>query len=159
MVWQDTALICLKGHVVNDSMSAYPHHNREYCQKCGSKTISECPSCSKNIPGEMHYESIVGFGRMEAPACCVGCGKPYPWAQGLLAKVTGSTKNLQPISLDSIKKHPVVAVLSAILVGFGAAGTYWDKLPSDWRHYVTYHVLHIEHVPEKELAGKAETTH
>ena len=76
----DVAQVCLRGHVVNDSSRSYPAHNRDFCPKCGAKTIVACQHCSAAIPGDYHVENVFGASSMEtAPAYCHKCGKPHPW--------------------------------------------------------------------------------
>ena len=48
-----------------------------HCQKCGSKTIDQCPSCeSTYIRLEPPKDEFEGF---QPPDYCRGCGEAYPW--------------------------------------------------------------------------------
>ena len=71
----DVAQICLNGHVANSSVTTFPEGCREYCNKCGEKTIVACPSCSNKIRGS--YTLVAGGYNM--PSYCEHCGKPFPW--------------------------------------------------------------------------------
>jgi len=75
----DNALICENGHVINTTMHAFPEYNTNYCQDCGAKAISSCPSCSEPIRGENLDSS--GFGVFPAPKYCHKCGVAYTWTK------------------------------------------------------------------------------
>lgn len=79
--WRDTMQVCLDGHVITDEARYSPELTRARCPKDGVRTIMECPSCNKPIPGEMHYPNVVGFSGVnkEPPEYCEVCGEPYPW--------------------------------------------------------------------------------
>lgn len=78
--WRDIMQVCLKGHVFNDSYKKSPSFNKNFCDKCGSKTIIQCPKCNEEIPGKMHFERSVTFSLTKtAPEFCQFCGNPYPW--------------------------------------------------------------------------------
>ena len=81
--FHDVALICLNGHVVNDSSQTSPQFNAKHCRKCGEATIDKCPACQKSIKGEYHVPGVVVVGRGDppAPSFCHECGKPYPWTE------------------------------------------------------------------------------
>ena len=82
MEYQDTALICKNGHVINDSMYEYPNMNEKYCTRCGAETISRCSICSTEIRGCYHYDGYVDTSIMEnPPAYCHNCGNPYEWTR------------------------------------------------------------------------------
>ena len=48
--WQDTMQVCPNGHVINASFRKRPYLNKDFCDKCGEKTITNCPKCDKPIP-------------------------------------------------------------------------------------------------------------
>lgn len=79
MGWQDTAQICLNGHLINSYYQDSPHNNQKYCDKCGEKTITECPDCGEAIKGKYHYDNIATLSEYEVPSYCHNCGSPYPW--------------------------------------------------------------------------------
>lgn len=78
--WRDTMQVCLKGHVINAGVHAYPQYNKDYCNTCGEKTITSCPNCNNPIPGDMQDTgvAVIGF-RHNAPAFCEKCGNSFPW--------------------------------------------------------------------------------
>ncbi len=79
--WQDTALVCLNGHMVNNSMKRSPECNTKFCEKCGEKAIWQCISCGQEIRGHYHYPRIIGGGPHRPPAFCYNCGQAYPWTE------------------------------------------------------------------------------
>ncbi len=55
----DTAQICMNGHIINSMSKSHPEHNKEFCDKCGARTITKCPHCNTPIRG--HYHEPLGF--------------------------------------------------------------------------------------------------
>ena len=150
--WQDTMQVCPNGHVINDSFRKRPHHNKDFCDKCGEKTITNCPKCDKPIPGDMHYPNVVvaSFTQI-APDFCEHCGKEFPWkkkkeAEQLEAESEKPIEVLQRIcskfhlivrklrnrhssreTLDVTDEYDVQDLLSALLV------LYFDDVrPEEW---------------------------
>ena len=76
----DVAQICKNGHVSNSLAREYPQRNKEFCDKCGAKTIIKCPNCEKEIRGQ--YSGTIGG--YKAPNYCINCGNPYPWIESQL---------------------------------------------------------------------------
>ena len=60
--WQDTMQVCLNGHVINAKFLSYPTHNRDFCEGCGEKTITNCPNCDKPITWCCTYQCAVVQG-------------------------------------------------------------------------------------------------
>lgn len=109
----DVAQICINGHVINSMSQSYPVHNQKFCDKCGERTISECPKCKTPIRGYYLATAIVVIGSdYSRPSFCHNCGQPYPWtekklqaAQELaqeLHKLSEEEKDLLKKSLDDI---------------------------------------------------------
>lgn len=92
MGYYDIGQICLSGHIINGSYNEFPEYSKEYCPKCGEKTIICCPKCNNYIQGDHHnfYSAI-----SNPPAFCPYCGEPYPWTKEKL----DSTNEL--LSLES----------------------------------------------------------
>jgi len=74
----DVALVCLKGHCLNESSVKYPKYNSKHCSDCGEPGITECQDCKTSIRGRL--EGYIGLEAFKVPNFCHGCGKPYPWA-------------------------------------------------------------------------------
>lgn len=78
----DVAQVCYNGHVTNSKTHRNPQDNKNFCDECGEKTITECPSCQFPIQGEYCSNSggVILVGNIfYPPAFCQSCGKPFPW--------------------------------------------------------------------------------
>lgn len=73
----DTALVCLHGHLICDSVEEYPNEIQKFCSDCGAETIMICPSCQKKLRGHYNHEFFNKVTIVED--YCFNCGKPYPW--------------------------------------------------------------------------------
>jgi len=120
--WTDNALICLDGHVINDSMRDQPQLNKKHCPQDGKPTISECPECHQPIAGEIHYSNVFGAHDFKLPAFCIECGKPYPWttakqnaAKELIEELELSVEDQKTleVSIDQIGKNDIQAQVGA----------------------------------------------
>jgi hypothetical protein len=76
----DIAQICLNGHEANSSTKHMPQFNKTFCENCGEKTITDCPSCSKPIRGYYWGGSVIGAS-YDIPNHCLECGKAFPWIE------------------------------------------------------------------------------
>ena len=94
----DVAQICLNGHPINDSMTTHPEDNKEFCDKCGSKTITICRNCKAQIQGRM--EGYLGLSEYTAPAFCYNCGKAFPWTEAKIQAAHDLAQELEDISED-----------------------------------------------------------
>lgn len=72
----DVAQICLNGHKINSSTMNMPDQNKAFCDRCGEKTVTNCPNCEKPIRGLFWGD---GYSKFQVPAYCDQCGKPFPW--------------------------------------------------------------------------------
>jgi len=78
----DAALVCMNGHVINNSFKSFPEFNTKFCEECGAATIHSCPNCGSNIRGDYKEPGLVNFSSNDtAPFFCHNCGKPYPWTE------------------------------------------------------------------------------
>lgn len=103
-----TAQICLAGHVQNGGTRVSP--SEKYCE-CGAETIHHCPSCNNNIKGAFRS---YGDWLKNPPLGCLKCGKPYPWTQAAVERVSqlinesglsATEKQETRIDLDSLIKN------------------------------------------------------
>lgn len=79
----DIAQVCLNGHIITMSAEAFPASCKDYCSKCGEKTIMSCSTCNAPLEGRRKGSRMVYTP--EAPqACCYNCGRPYPWTERAL---------------------------------------------------------------------------
>lgn len=79
--YYDVAQICLNGHVINSSSKKHPEHNKKFCDKCSTVTITNCPKCNTEIRGRYHVENVGSIDDYIVPAYCSNCGKPFPWTE------------------------------------------------------------------------------
>ncbi|MDQ0999765.1 hypothetical protein QFZ28_000165 [Neobacillus niacini] len=106
-IWYDTAEICLNGHVSNEFSISYPESNKNFCDKCGEETITECPICDANIRGYLHIPGVGSLSKFKAPSYCDNCGNPYPWtAEKLNAakELADLLDELSPEEQEQLKK-------------------------------------------------------
>ncbi|MBM4104486.1 MAG: DUF2321 domain-containing protein [Planctomycetes bacterium] len=81
IIGYDAAQICLNGHIISDCIHASPDRKKPFCDKCGEKTISTCPSCNAAINGKYRTSNGYGISLSKSPLYCPNCGKPYPWTE------------------------------------------------------------------------------
>ena len=122
----DIAQICLNGHVVNDSTIHYPDHNKDFCDKCGAKTITHCPHCNDPIRGRYYMKFVYDASPFRAPAYCHNCGAPYPWTEAKLnaakelaeelERLTEEERKILAQSIDDLVKESPKTELAATRV-------------------------------------------
>lgn len=106
--YYDVALICLNGHVVNNSYNTMPAHNTKYCEDCGAETINKCQHCGESIRGEYHVSGVFAPSMYTAPSYCINCGKPFQWfAEKLKAldEVIDLTEELNELEKAELKER------------------------------------------------------
>jgi hypothetical protein len=96
----DVSLICLNGHVVNDSSRTMPQFNAKHCDNCGEPTIDTCPACKKPIKGAYISSGVYGVGVQTAPSFCQECGKSFPWTERRLSAAKELADELDGLSSD-----------------------------------------------------------
>jgi hypothetical protein len=90
----DVAQVCLNGHIVNSSTQRESIHNKKYCPRCGSQTITNCLNCMEYIDGD-YYKIILNYATRQPsskktrhfilPLFCTNCGLPFPWTETKIA--------------------------------------------------------------------------
>jgi len=100
--YRDVQQVCLNGHQITDSVNKYPQDMKEYCPKCGAKTITKCPKCNEPIPGHIYYEGVFRTTTRlypePVPSYCHKCGSPYPWTENAISNIKKDS-NFDPMSL------------------------------------------------------------
>ena len=79
-----TAQVCVTGHVITGNTGW--NETQDFCDKCGEKTITQCPACNASIRG--HYEVPGVFGvdsDYSPPSFCHSCGATFPWTHAKIA--------------------------------------------------------------------------
>jgi hypothetical protein len=64
----DTAQICMNGHVITRAFHDMPEFNKNFCDRCGQPTITQCAGCHTEIQG--HYRGGMPSLHESAPAFC-----------------------------------------------------------------------------------------
>jgi hypothetical protein len=80
MGYHDAQQVCLNGHQITANFGSSPEFRRDYCNKCGAKTIHKCQQCGADIKGKYHADNVISFHSTPVPKFCEKCGSPYPWA-------------------------------------------------------------------------------
>jgi hypothetical protein len=76
----DIMQVCLQGHKITEYYSSQPEHRQNYCEQCGSETITSCQECGADIRGNYDVEGAAVVGsETDVPSYCHDCGEPYPW--------------------------------------------------------------------------------
>ena len=79
-----TAQICLNGHCITDALESFPESSESFCSKCGTQTITNCPTCNTAIRGAYQELGFASWAKYTVPAYCYNCGKPFPWTRTAL---------------------------------------------------------------------------
>ncbi len=88
----DVAQVCPNGHVSNSLFIDFPEFNKDFCDKCGEKTINECPNCQEPIRGDLHEE--MPSLKFDPPAYCCFCGNAFPLTeQGIQLAIELATQS------------------------------------------------------------------
>ena len=125
--WYDTAQICLNGHVITSSSKTSPIFKRQFCDKCGAATITECPKCGANIRGYYHFPGDFTSGSTyRVPKFCPDCGAAYPWTESSLKaahdlaneikQISDEERDILTQSLDELVKDTPQTEVAAIRV-------------------------------------------
>jgi hypothetical protein len=103
------AQICTSGHLITDSYDLFEYERRNYCPKCGSPTITSCPSCGAELRGAV--EGVI----CEVPidAYCSSCGEPFPWTVKALDAVAACIREEE--ELDAILAEKLIDSLPDIM--------------------------------------------
>jgi hypothetical protein len=99
-----TAQVCLVGHIQNGGTRVVPAE--KYCE-CGAETIHQCQSCNGNIKGAYRGDLI-----SRPPMGCQKCGKPYPWTESAIEKVS---QLISDSDLGVAEKQEATSDLESIL--------------------------------------------
>ena len=100
-------VICVNGHVITFSLNSLDDYYDKYCQKCGSQTITSCPSCNNPILGWSYNPDVVVIADVNPSPFCRFCGKPFPWAakKNDIEEKIDSSSNLSDEEKKSMKNN------------------------------------------------------
>ena len=77
----DVQQVCENGHQITSTYKTNPQCGRNYCDKCGTKTITKCLNCNVEIRGYYSVPGVINLHKTPVPSYCHDCGKPYPWTK------------------------------------------------------------------------------
>jgi len=77
--YYDTMQVCINGHQITAFYDSYTENRKDFCDKCGKKTIYQCIKCNENIRGYHHMSSVSTLGSIPIPSHCHACGNAFPW--------------------------------------------------------------------------------
>lgn len=100
--WYDVGQICENGHLINSATKDSPDNNKNFCDKCGAKTITTCEKCNAEIQGYHHYPNVFGSTKIPVPSFCIECGEPYPWTKTRIEAAKELSKELG-LSQEDVK--------------------------------------------------------
>lgn len=100
----DVKQVCVNGHQITDFARTQPESRRNFCDRCGARTITTCANCGTEIEGYPHIEGVFGSSGSDPPDYCPTCGVPFPWAA---SKSEGSKIIPVPIPVSGETKSAV----------------------------------------------------
>lgn len=107
----DVMQVCENGHKITGCFDTKPERRKDFCDRCGEKTITACPNCDKEIQGdrikELHDGSWLQDKRVNTPSYCPNCGEPYPWTTRKRRKEESIQAFLESGKLDEEEKKTV----------------------------------------------------
>ena len=101
--WYDTAQICTNGHVINSCSVSIPYHNKNFCDRCGAPTLTNCQNCNALIKGYYHQSNVTALiyhTDLMLPSFCPDCGRSYPWTEARLKAAKELSDELDNLSLE-----------------------------------------------------------
>jgi hypothetical protein len=72
-----SAAVCRNGHWISRQLELEQEPINSHCPKCGTRVLTNCPSCNAMIPGAL--AGVVAKVARPSPFCG-SCGGAYPWA-------------------------------------------------------------------------------
>lgn len=124
-----TAQVCLNGHSTTSDIQLSPELMARFCPECGEQTITQCPSCQKDIRGWYHVEGVISIRDYVPPRYCYDCGKPFPWTSRALEAARELTDEIDELTPDEKKTlKQAIADLSTDSAKTGLAATRYKKI-------------------------------
>ncbi|QXG79671.1 DUF2321 domain-containing protein [Rhodospirillum rubrum] len=100
-----TAQVCGNGHHTTSSVEHSPNLMANFCDKCGSETMTKCPSCSTKIRGKYYVDDFAIIGQnYTAPSFCHACGKAFPWTTTKIEAAKEMVEEIDELSPDEREK-------------------------------------------------------
>jgi hypothetical protein len=109
-----TALVCEEGHLITDRAEKSPLGTVPFCQRCGSQTLSKCPSCSAPIRGDYWAPGVLAMKSSYRKATyCYNCSAPMPWTANALEAAEALAADLDTLSEE--ERETLQGTLSDLL--------------------------------------------
>jgi hypothetical protein len=103
MNYLDTQQVCLNGHQITSDIQFSPERRRDFCPKCGEKTVTQCPDCHKPIPSRQHDDGVFVATPVPVPSNCTFCGKMFPWTERMKKMATPSKDSGAAVAVDLVR--------------------------------------------------------
>ena len=81
MAYHDVQQVCLNGHQITANYNRDTERRKDFCDKCGEKTIQRCAKCNTPIRGAYHDPGVVSSFQTPVPEHCHNCGAAFPWTE------------------------------------------------------------------------------
>ena len=99
----DIAQICTNGHVITSMADSSPDFKKDFCKRCGYKTICNCVECNQPIKGYYHVSGVIGGSSYEPPRFCDSCGSTFPWIKVKIEAANELVELIETLSPDEKK--------------------------------------------------------
>ena len=101
----DIQLVCLNGHIINNSYTEKPEGNADFCPKCGQGAITQCRKCSKPLRG-YYYGGMMEASKVPRmpDSYCWSCGAAYPWTESKTKALANMIDELENLGADEKEK-------------------------------------------------------
>jgi len=139
--YYDIQQVCENGHQITATYKDSPEKHQEYCDKCGAKTLTECPHCNTNIRGYHHVPGVLSLFPVAVPSYCNNCGKPYPWTENKI--LTAIQLFAEFGKLDEEEKKTIEEDINNISRNVPQAELSAMRIKAIWQKYgkIAYNVI------------------
>jgi len=86
--------------MINASMKKSPQFNKNFCDRCGAKTITNCPGCNNDIQGKYHVQGVFSVSTTQASAYCQSCGNAFPWTETAIKTAKELAQEMEDLSSE-----------------------------------------------------------
>jgi hypothetical protein len=101
---QDVMQVCRNGHVITIVLRSNPNSGLPRCDRCGADTLSQCPTCGRELPGAGAVAGMQPIGAQRPPQFCAACGAAFPWADRPSPPATSALGQLESL----LRRLPLV---------------------------------------------------
>lgn len=125
--------VCVNEHVkyVDDAFEDLP--NVTFCDDCGQRVHSRCPTCDEPIVARRYTRSDGTKTRWNVKGYCHNCGVAYPWGPGRVGQLIHKAERFIPISPSESSPTPSGTIFSPGVRRYLDQTKYGDELISHTR--------------------------